>query len=102
MGCVVLDRGVNPWLGYERVAAVRERGVAQFLDFLHRSKLGLKCLLQASLRVGGDSALCQIKPERSQRCYDYHDRGEQSGAKASDLLASRRSPGAHGKSMCSV
>jgi hypothetical protein len=63
---------------------------SQFLDFVHRRKLGPKCLLQVSLSVGGDFALCQIKPERSQRCNDHHDRGEQSGAKARDLFASRR------------
>ena len=100
--CVILNRGVNPRFGYERVATLRERGVAQFLDFVHRRKLGLKCLLQVPLRIGCDSALCQIKPERSQCCYDHHDRGEQSRAKGSELLASRRTPGTHGKSTCSV
>ena len=100
--CVILDRGVNSRLVYERIAAIRERGVAQFVDFVHRRKLGPKCLLQVSLSVGGDSALCQIKPECSQRCNDHHDRGEQSGAKARDPFVSRCTRGAHGKSTCSV
>src|SRR4030095_84987 len=97
----VLDRGMNPRLRRERVAAVRERGVAQFLEFVHRRKLGLERLLQVSLRVRGDPALCQIKAERSQRCYDHHDRGEQSGAKAPYLSVSRFTRGSHGKSTCS-
>src|SRR5205823_14063411 len=99
---IVLDRSVDPRFRNECDAAVGECSVAQFLDFMRRRKFRLKSLLQVSLRVGGDSALCQIESERRRRCYYYHDRREQSGAKARDLLASRRNRGAHGKSTCSV
>jgi hypothetical protein len=56
--CVVLDRGMKPGLACECVAAIRERGVTQFLEFVHRGKLGLKALLQISLRIACDFALC--------------------------------------------
>src|SRR5215510_4096149 len=93
---------MNPRLRCEFVAAVRERGVTQFLEFVYRGKLRLECLLQVSLRVRGDPALCKIKSESSQRCDDHHDRGKQSGAKASYLFVSRFTRGSHGKSTCSV
>ena len=67
---------MNPRLPCEGIAAVREGGVAQFLEFVHRRELGLERFLQVSFRVRGDPALCKIEPERSQRCHDHHDGGE--------------------------
>ena len=46
------------------MSAKKDIGVTEFLDFVHRRKFGLKNLLQISLRVGRDFALCEIKTER--------------------------------------
>src|SRR4030095_2222702 len=93
---------MNPRLCCEFATAVRERGVAQFLEFIHRRKLGLKRLVQVSVRIRGDLELCKIKAESSHCCYDHHDRGEQPGAKTPYFFISRFTLGFHGKSTCSV
>src|SRR5882762_9712991 len=93
---------MNPRFPCECIAAVREGGVAQFLEFVHRRKLCLERFLQVSFCVRGDSALRKIEPERSQRCHNHHDGREQSGAKTPHLFVSRFIRGPHGNSTCSV
>src|SRR5438552_8932121 len=50
--------------------------------FVQRRKFTLKNRLHISLCISRDLALCQIKTESGQRCYDEHHGGKQSGAKA--------------------
>src|SRR5438552_3233687 len=70
--------------------------------FVQRRKFTLKNRLHISLCIGRDLALCQIKTESGQRCYDEHHGGKQSGAKARYAFVSRWNSRAHGKSTWSV
>src|SRR5213594_3702555 len=93
---------MNPRPGRERVAAIRQRSVAEFLEFVQRRKFGPENLLQVSLCIGRHLALCQIKTETGQRRYDNHHGGKQSSAKARYAFVSRLLRGTHGKSTWNV
>ncbi len=93
---------MDPRLGGERIAAIGQRCVTQFLELVQRGKFSLKSLLQISFGIGRDLALREIETERRQGCDNDHHRGEQPSAKARYLFVSRLVRGAHGKSTRSV
>src|SRR6266478_2911922 len=86
---------MNRAVGRERVAAIRQRRVAEFLEFVQRRKFSLKNLLQVSLCICRHLALCQIKTETGQRRYDDHHGGKHSSAKAHYAFVSRFLRGTH-------